>query len=60
MFVRQAPRLRRFFHQQLGQACALGQLRRQDLERHQRAVPKFGVRGKVGGLPYLAHAALRD
>ena len=60
VLVRQASRLGSLFNQEPGVACALREHWRQYLERHQGAVAKLGVRGKVGRLPHLSHAALGD
>ena len=60
VFMRELPGLGRFLDQQLGVRGALRQLRRQDLQRHHFAAAQLRVRGQVGGLPHLPHAARAD
>ena len=60
VFMRQLARLGRFLDQQLGMRGALRQLRRQDLQRHHFAAAQLRVRGQVGRLPHLPHAARAD
>ena len=60
VFMREFARLGRFLDQQLGMGGALRQLRRQDLQRHHFAAAQLRVRGQVGRLPHLPHAARAD